>query len=116
MYKITSPSSKSSLLSSKSSVIPEDPDIPSCREHYFKEERMLEPGSCMLDTLLNIRASGPVNTKIAPNSATEVAVEKQMQPILIHKFITNNTKIIIQRRSPVPSYQEIFGVKPVKEK
>ena len=30
--------------------------------------------------------------------------------------MTDNTKVIIQGRSPMPAYQEILGVKPVKEK
>ena len=83
MYKITSPSSKSCIFSSESPAIPEDPYIPSCSEHNFKEEGMLKPSSCMLNTLLNFRAPGPINGNIIPYSATEVTVEKQVQPILI---------------------------------
>ena len=96
MYKFTPPSTKSGSLPSKSCAIREDPNIPSCSGHYFKEERMLEPGSCMLDTLLNIRASGPVNAEVVPNSATEIVVEEQVQHVLIHIFIADETKIILQ--------------------
>ena len=115
MYKITSASGKGCIFSSEHPSIYEDPDIPGCSEHNFKEERMLKPGSCMLNTLLNIRSPGPVNGEITPHSAAEVAVEKQVQPILIDIFITNNRKIVIQRRSPMPAYQQVLGVESIKE-
>ena len=94
MYKITSPSSKGCIFSSESPSIPEDPYIPSWSEHNFKEEGMLKPWSCMLNTLLNIRASGPVNAEVVPNSATEIVVEEQVQHVLIHIFIADHTKVV----------------------
>ena len=115
MYKFTFPSTKSCILSSESSTILEDPNIPSCSEHNFKEEGMLELGSCMMNTLLNIRSPGPVNRQITPNSAAEVAIEKQVQPIFINIFIANDTKIVIQRISPMSAYQQVLGVESIKE-
>ena len=50
----------------------------------------------MLDTLLNLRAPGPINGKIIPHPATKVTIEEQVQPILIDKFIADNTEIVIQ--------------------
>ena len=69
----------------------------------------------MLNTLLNIRSPDPVNGWIIPHSTAEVAVEKQVQPILIDIFITNNTKIVIQRRPPMPAYQQVLSVESIEE-
>ena len=95
MYKITFPSTKGCILSSESSSIPEDPNIQGCSEHNFEEERMLKPGSCMLNTLLHIKSPGPINGKVIPHSTTEVTVEKQVSPILIGIFMANNIEIVI---------------------
>ena len=50
----------------------------------------------MLDTLLNLGAPGQINGNIIPHSVTEVIVKEQVQPILIDKFIVDNTEIVIQ--------------------
>ena len=115
MYKIASPRSKTSLLPPKDPPISEDPNIPCCCEHHFKEKRVAKTGSRTGNTLLGIRPLGPVNLKVIPHSGAEIALEEQVRSVLMDISITYNTKIILSLGPPVSSNQHVFGVESIKE-
>ena len=115
MYKFTMPSTKSSSFSFEGFPVPNDPNIPSCCENYFKEENFSKSPPSQGNALLNIRVTRPINLKIIPNSCTKVARKEQMQLILIYLLVAQNTKIIILNIMPMPTYKQVFSVKSIKE-
>ena len=95
MDEFTFPCTKGGSVSSEGSAISENPYIPCSCQHNFKEEGKSEAGPSMDDTPLDIRATSPINAQVIPYSGAELAIEEQMDSVLIQIFTTDETKIII---------------------
>ena len=114
MYKTAPPGSKSSLNSPESSPISQNPNIPSSREHHFKEEWVSKSFPCLGDTLLDTRAMSPINLQVIPNPATEVTFKEQV----VSGFPSSQgTKKAVNPiiKMPMSSFDHVLSIKHVHD-
>jgi hypothetical protein len=84
MYKITLPLCKSGDLLPKNLSISQQPDVSASHDDYLHEERLSKAPPSRSNHSLQIIMSNPLNLKVVPNALTEVALEEQMSPVLVH--------------------------------
>ena len=107
MYKFTPPHAKRGPLWSEDLPIPSSPNAPGRSEHNLKEEWLLK-------ILLGVQKAGghilsaqPINLEITPDPLTEIAVEEEMEPILMQMGRTKYTKIILLISPPMSPEKEV---------
>ena len=80
MPKSSTPFIKSGPLISENLGISNDPNVPTCSEHHFKEKRLVKIIPSMNNHIRHRVPCRPFNLKVIPDTNTEIAVEEEMIP------------------------------------
>jgi hypothetical protein len=75
----------------KNTTIPHFPNMPAGQNHNFSEEWFSKSCSCPDEHSFNIISLYPINLQIGPDSSTEIALKKEMNPILSDMTPTNRS-------------------------
>jgi hypothetical protein len=112
MLKFIDPSSERGSLMLKNKTIPHFPNMPAGQNHNFSEEWFSKSCSCPDEHSFNIISLYPINLQIGPDSSTEIALKKEMNPILSDMTGTKYTVIVIGD-IPVSPSQHVFGIQSI---
>jgi hypothetical protein len=83
MNELPSPPSERGPFRSKDGTISDEPNVPTCQHYYLHKERFMEIPSGHSHNSLQIMVLNPFHLEIVPNPCTEIALEKEMNSILI---------------------------------